>query len=64
MRMHEILSQRDEVDNGLLEQRQTANLVGNVRRFTVALSRAQCMLVVIGSPEVHCRLDTTMVNLL
>jgi len=51
--------QKDEVQNGgpgPLEQRQTANLVGNVRRFTVALSRAQCLLIVVGCPEV---LETT-----
>eukprot|EP00930_Biecheleria_cincta_P070966 TRINITY_DN58527_c0_g1_i1.p1 TRINITY_DN58527_c0_g1~~TRINITY_DN58527_c0_g1_i1.p1 ORF type:complete len:1145 (+),score=157.28 TRINITY_DN58527_c0_g1_i1:51-3485(+) len=45
----------EEADNGsgwLRERRQSANLVGNVRRFTVALSRAQCLLVVVGSPEV------------
>jgi len=47
--------ERQEAMNGgpwPLDQRRTATLLGNVRRFTVALSRAQCMLVVIGSPEV------------
>jgi len=46
---------REEAENGgpwPLDQRQTANLVGNVRRFTVALSRAQCLLAVVGCPEV------------
>eukprot|EP00933_Yihiella_yeosuensis_P033595 TRINITY_DN27262_c0_g1_i1.p1 TRINITY_DN27262_c0_g1~~TRINITY_DN27262_c0_g1_i1.p1 ORF type:complete len:806 (-),score=129.50 TRINITY_DN27262_c0_g1_i1:167-2383(-) len=48
--------QKEEAANGspwpLGAQRQTANLIGNVRRFTVAVSRAQCLLAVIGSPEV------------
>jgi hypothetical protein len=47
-------ARKDEFgESGLpTDSRQIENIVGSARRFTVAISRAQCALVVVGCPEV------------